>query len=105
MNAITQINEIKYQVEQLLLLFSIVLFSGLCILYVYFLSNSVVHVVISKESEANIYKANSEIAALEAEYMRIQNSLSQEIVEQSGYIATNKKIFIDRTNPNLVTQR
>lgn len=105
MSAIALINEMQYKSERILLAGALAAFLVLCGLYVYLLSSSVVHVVISKETESNIHQIHSEIAALEAEYMEIQNALSREVVEQSGYIAAGKKIFIDRSSTSLVTQR
>ncbi|MEX0913045.1 MAG: hypothetical protein WDZ56_00785 [Candidatus Paceibacterota bacterium] len=105
MKAITLINDIHYKAEKLLLVISFVAFSFLCGLYMYLLSSSVIHVVISKEAEAKVYQVSSEIASLEAEYMEIQHSISREVVEKKGYIAAGQKIFIDRGNASLVTQR
>lgn len=105
MNAITLINDMHYKAEKLLLVIGFVVFSFLCVLYMYLLSSSVIHVVISKEAESSIYEVGSEIASLEAEYMEIQHSISKEVVEQNGYIAAGSKIFVDRSNTSLVTQR
>lgn len=105
MNAITLINDMHYKTEKILLVASFVTLSFLCGLYMYLLSSSVIHVVISKETEASVYEVGSEIAALEAEYMEIQHSISKEVVEKNGYIAAGQKIFIDRANASLVTQR
>lgn len=105
MNAITLINDMHYKAEKIILVASFVVFSLLCVMYMYLLSSSVVHVVISKEAEASVFEVGSEIAALEAEYMEIQHSISKEVVEKNGYIAAGQKIFIDRSNASLVTQR
>lgn len=105
MNAISLINDMHYKAEKILLAASFVSLSLLCGLYMYLLSSSVVHVVISKEAEASVYEVSSEIAALEAEYMEIQHSISKEVVEKNGYIAAGQKIFVDRSNASLVTQR
>lgn len=105
MNTITLINDIHYKAEKLLLIIGFVVLSFLCGLYMYLLSSSVVHVVISKETEASVYDIGSEIAALEAEYMEIQHSISKEVVEKNGYIAAGQKIFINKENASLVTRR
>lgn len=105
MNTITLINDMHYKAEKILLVTGFVVFSFLCVMYMYLLSSSVIHVVISKEAEASVYEVGSEIAALEAEYMEIQHSISEEVVEKNGYIAAGEKIFIDKSNASLVTQR
>ena len=71
----------------------------------YLLSASVIHVVMSKETDEKIHKVNSEIAALEAEYMERQHKISREIVDQSGYVKVAEKIFIDMNDVSLVTKR
>lgn len=105
MNAIATANEMQHQSERVILAGALTLFGIMCGMYMYLLSSSVVHVVISKESETKIHQTHSEIAALEAKYMEMQNSISKEVVEQSGYIAAGKKVFIDRSNASLVTRR
>ncbi|MCB9818957.1 hypothetical protein H6788_02135 [Candidatus Nomurabacteria bacterium] len=105
MNAITAINQIKYRSEHLLLA---VLFCTLCVLaglYFYFLSVSVIHVVINEELNEEMNKVQGEIAGLEAVFMEKQHNLSIDLATSHGYIATGKKIFIDRSNTSVVTQR
>lgn len=98
-------NDMHYKVEKLLLVTSFVVLLFLCGLYMYLLSASVIHVVINKETEASVYEVGSEIAALEAEYMEIQQSISEDVVEKKGYISAGEKIFIDMGSASLVTQR
>lgn len=105
MNVIALINNMHYKAERLALAFALTLLAGLFVLYVYLLSMSVIHVVISKEAEENLRDLRSEIAYLESQYMEMQNSISEEIVEQRGYIAVKDKIFIARDNTSLVTKR
>ncbi len=105
MNAITEINQIKYRYEHLLLVALLCTFSGLAGLYFYFLSVSVIHVVINEELSEEVNKVQGEIAELEAVYMEKQHSLSIDLAKSHGYVATNKKIFIDRSNTSVVTQR
>jgi len=105
MNAITEINRIKYQGERLLLIALFFSLCGLIGLYFYFLSFSVIHVVMNEETNEQINKVQSEIARLEAIYMEKQHSLSIEAATRSGYIASGKKIFIDRSNTSVVTKR
>lgn len=78
--------------------------SLLAALYMYLLSVSVVHVVMSKETEENIYRVHSEIADLEAEYMERQNAIAEKIIAQNGYEAA-PKIFIDKNPTSVVTKR
>ncbi len=105
MNAITEINQIKYRSERLLLVALLCTCGGLAGLYFYFLSMSVIHVVINEETSEEMNKVKGVIAQLESVYMEKQHNLSIDLAESHGYIATNQKIFIDRSNTSVVTQR
>lgn len=105
MNAITEINQIQYRSEHLLLVALLCTFSVLAGLYFYFLSVSVIHVVINEETREEMNKVQGEIAELEAVYMEKQHNLSIDLAESHGYVATSKKIFLDRSNTSVVTRR
>lgn len=70
--------------------------------YTYFLCASVVHVVIRQETAAEVARVNSQIATLEAEYIRQQHMVSEEIALQRGFVAIAEKVFIDRGDTSLV---
>ncbi len=105
MNAIALISQMQYRAERVLLGAAFLTLLVLCGLYMYFISLSVVHVVVSQETDVRIHEMRSDIAKQEAEYMEMQNALSREVVEQKGYIAATEKIFIDRSAGSLVTKR
>lgn len=105
MNAIIKLTYIESNAERLVLYALIAAVCSLCGLYFYFLSASVVHVVFSKEAEERMHQTHSDIATLEAAYMEKQNQISKEIVEHQGYIATEKKVFLNRDQSSLVTRR
>lgn len=105
MNAISQVLQIQSRIERLMLCALIITVCTLCGLYFYLLSASVVHVVFTKEAEENIHQVHSDIASLEATYMERQHSISMEVVRQQGYITDAKKIFLDRNQASVVTQR
>lgn len=71
-------------------------------LYVYFISASVVHVVIRTETNQDISKISSEISALESKYIEAQLKVSSDIASLQGYQKAEKKIFIDRGTDSLV---
>ncbi len=71
------------------------------ILYMYFLSASVFHVVMRKEIDKEITASNSTLSALETEYIESQHEVSEEIASLRGYTRTEKKVFIDRTDTTL----
>ena len=48
-------------------------------LYIYFLSVSIVHVVIRQEVNQNIKEVNSKIASLESSYIEAQHRLSSNV--------------------------
>ena len=71
-------------------------------LYVYFVSASVVHVVIRTEIDQEITKIATQISELEGEYIEAQHKVSSDIASLQGYTQTASKIFIDRTPSSLV---
>lgn len=68
----------------------------------YFVSASIVHVVMRKEVDAQIAQLNSSVSQLEAEYIERQHEVSNDFATQQGFVAVEKKIFIDRTTDTLV---
>ncbi len=73
--------------------------------YMYFVSASVVHVVIRKEINQEVLRTSSYVSQLEAEYIEAQHSVSNEIASREGYQEVDNKIFIDRTETTLVLGR
>ena len=71
----------------------------------YFLSATVVHVVMQKETTRAIYALHSEIASLEAEYIDRQHAISEEIATLHGFVGIESKIFVDKGDTSLVLSR
>lgn len=71
-------------------------------LYMYFLSMSVVHVVLRKEIHQETRAVESQIAALEATYIEVQHQVSERIAEAEHLAETNDKIFVQRVPATLV---
>lgn len=71
-------------------------------LYIYFLSASVVHVVMRTEINQEVTKISSEISELEGRYIEAQHRVSSDIASLQGYTQANAKVFIDRTPSSLV---
>lgn len=72
------------------------------LLYVYFLSMSVVHVVIRQEMQQDITQLQTEISQLESQYIAAQHAISDEIAALDGYVSAADKIFIAREADRLV---
>lgn len=70
--------------------------------YIYFVSASVVHVVMRKEVDTQIAAVSSELSELEGNYIEAQHAVSEEIASMQGYTLTDEKIFIDRSEGTLV---
>jgi cell division protein FtsL len=71
-------------------------------LYIYFVSASVVQVVMRTELNQEITKTSSEISTLESQYIKAQHRVSSDIASLQGFEKTNNKIFIDRSTDSLV---
>ncbi len=72
------------------------------LLYLYFLSASIVHVVIRKEINQDMVSVHTSISELETEYIDAQHNVSDQIALLEGYAPVTDKVFIDRSNPSLV---
>jgi hypothetical protein len=75
---------------------------GLLASYMYFLSMSVVHVVLRKEVHKETRALESEIAALEAKYIEVQHQVSERIAAAEVLTETSEKVFVRRVPPTLV---
>lgn len=75
------------------------------ICYMYFLSASVVHVVIRKEINQEINTLSSNISVLESKYIEAQHSVSEDIASMHGYTLTKAKIFIEPAESTLVLSK
>lgn len=79
----------------------------LCVLvlmaaYMYFLSASILHVVMRTEVEQSIQSLSSEISVLEGDYIAAQHKVSQRISMHEGFEEVGSKTFIDRGTAVLV---
>ena len=73
--------------------------------YMYFLSLSVVHVVMRKEVLHDIASLRSEIAVLEAEYIAAHHTVSARVASLDGYNTVTEKVFLSAlATPPLVVQ-
>jgi hypothetical protein len=80
----------------------IALFFALVFLYMYFLSMSVVHVVLRKEVMQKVGSVESDIAALEATYIDAQHKVSNKIAALENFTENDTKIFVSRSESTLV---
>lgn len=73
-----------------------VTFVCLVVLYMYFLSMSVVHVVLRKEINRSVTETESQIATLEASYIESQHKVSDKMAALDSFTETDAKIFVSR---------
>lgn len=71
-------------------------------MYMYFLSASIMHVVMRAEVEQKISVVQSELSSLETELMLAHHRVSSDIATLEGYVKPTKKHFIDRGEQSLV---
>ena len=67
-------------------------------MYMYFVSATIMHVVVRKEVSQSISQLNSDVAQLETKYIAAQHAISADIASQKGFVATAEKIFIDKSS-------
>lgn len=71
-------------------------------MYVYFLSASVLHVVMRTETDQSTRELRSRISGLEGKFIAAQHAVSQNIAHLEGYERVSNKVFVDRSTPSLV---
>lgn len=91
-----------YKEERVWFFVAVGVFFASIALYTYFLSASVMHVVMRKELNQELRQVASEISNYEAEYIELQHEVSADIASLQGYVVAERKIFIDRTEDILV---
>jgi len=74
----------------------------LFVLYIYFISASIVHVVMRTEINQDATEIASDISTLESKYIAVQHKVSSEVATLNGYQKAPQKIFIDRAEDTLV---
>ncbi len=74
-------------------------------LYMYFVSASVMHVVMRKEIDSQIVEMSTSISQLDAQYIEMQHSVSSDIASLKGFAIADKKVFIDKSDDTLVVLR
>lgn len=80
----------------------IALLFTLVFMYMYFLSMSVVHVVLRKEIMNDVANVESQIAQLEASYITAQHKVSNKIAALENFTENETKIFVSRSESTLV---
>ncbi len=91
-----------YENEHLFLCVGVGLALSFMLLYMYFLSASVVHVVMRKEVDKEIVALGSSLSALETDFIEAQHVVSADIASLKGYKHADNKVFIDRGDTTLV---
>lgn len=94
-----------YKEESRLFYIACSLFVVVSGLYMYFVSASVMHVVMRKEIDSQIVEMATSISQLDAKYIEMQHSVSSDIASLKGFAIADKKVFIDKTNDTLVVLR
>ncbi len=84
-------------------LFAGIVFSVLA--YMYFLSLSVVHVVMRKDVMQEMSSIRSVIAVLEADYIAAHHVVSARVAQLDGYTSVTEKVFLSSNpTPTLVVR-
>ncbi len=70
--------------------------------YMYFVSTSIVHVVMRKEIDQELLGLGTTVGQLESQYIEMQHMISNDIATRKGFVLADTKIFIDKTEGTLV---
>ena len=70
--------------------------------YIYFVSATVMHVVVRKDTMGDVSAVNSDISKLEATYIAAQHAVSADLATQAGFVVSDEKVFLSRSPDRLV---
>jgi len=67
-------------------------------LYIFFVSSSVVHVVLREEVKKDTREANARVGQLEAQYIRLTQGIDKDLARRLGYVELypNDKHFAEK---------
>lgn len=63
------------------------------------------HVVMRKEVDSQIASLGTNVSELESTYIDMQHKVSNDIASLQGFVVTDQKIFIDKSEQKLVLSR
>jgi hypothetical protein len=95
-------NTTPYKDESRLFYFACSLLVIVASLYMYFVSESVMHVVMRKEIDSEISDLATTIGQLDTAYIEMQHSVSSDIASLKGFKIAKEKVFIDKASDTLV---
>lgn len=75
---------------------------ALIALYMYYLSVSVLHVVLRQEATHRVSVLTTEIAVLETEYINARHSISSRLATLTDYSDATEKIFLARETDSVI---
>ncbi len=91
-----------YSTERRLFYTAVFLVLALFAAYTYFVSASVVHVVVRKELTRELADTQTRISSLEAEYISAQNSVGYDTALARGFEKNEEKVFVKQADPAAV---
>jgi hypothetical protein len=74
-------------------------------LYMYFLSASIVNVVIRQEIDTEIRETSTRIAELEARYVAAKGTVTEATASEKGFMNASTKTFVSKKSENVVLSR
>ncbi len=94
-----------YSSERTAVVFASAFFVVSFALYMYFLSASIVNVVMRQEIDLEIRSTNARIAELEARYSSAKSAVSVEQAGTHGFISTVSKTYVSKKGENVVLSK
>ncbi len=91
-----------YQLERKLFYTSLSFIFILFVLYVYFVSAAVAHVVVRKEVAQEITRTQARVSELESEYITARDAVSLDAALSYGFLENDEKVFIEKAQGALV---
>ena len=87
-----KIHGIERQICISFMIFSFVLLG----LYIYFVGESIINVLVREEIELHIAEVNSRLSTLESDYITQKSTISMAFAVKSGFKSISRRTFINR---------
>jgi hypothetical protein len=98
----TKRHSYTYNIERHLFYIATVLLGACSCAYIYFVSASVVHVVVRKEIHQEIARTETRISELESQYIQAKDAIVESVALERGFQKNEAQIFVTRKPTTVV---
>ena len=83
-------------IEMRIIYLAFIVLGVLAVAYVYFVASAIITTVVYKEVRSEIVLLNTQIADMEAEFLKTKNTFTYAFAQEKGFVTITDKKFITR---------